>query len=372
MTLQGLFGNGYSLNPGSSPRRMMASRSTTRVRPPGPAFARRALAPTVLFLFLGTAIGAAAGATPATPYSAATSGALEVTIPTEYPQVVLSTAGNASVNATLSIDQVLETTPTTPDPTVVAVALLSESDIQGPSGASPASPNGLPLYLSADLTVYPSDANLWAGPEGLVQPNGAPLGTAHLWANYSLAPGAPGNGGVAVSWTVTGWPYVSASDLLGVQMSLETPSAASATGCTHPGASVDEPGCAGGHSFPGGGGWAGGVVGVQQRMAGGSTALLNWSNVVGASGAAAAPTIGLYVPQPARGEIVLAAPASGAPRVAGSVDLSLLPPEPLSSIPALVKGDPWSYALGAGVSVSVGVGGLLAFRRRERSLDRTL
>ena len=111
---------------------------------------------------LGPVAIAAAASPMDVPYSSASSGNLEVTLPSAYPDVQLSLVGNQTVAADLAISQILESTPSSSTPQIVAVALPSNVVVTNATGAAQSA--GLLFTLTASLTVYPSNAGLWQGP----------------------------------------------------------------------------------------------------------------------------------------------------------------------------------------------------------------
>ncbi len=348
----------------------MTRRSYERPRLIG-GLGRTLLVVTAFVVLTGTAGAASAGYPLASPYSSEQAGNYEVSLPSAYPNVELNEIGNHSVASSLSIDQILEASPSGTPPQIVAVALPSNVQIVNASG--PAASAGLLFTVSASLTVYPSSAGLWQGPGDLVQPDGAPLGTAALSINYSLTTPASATSGVTTHWRVSSWPWVSPSDLLGVQLSLAAPLGRSMTACTGSATSVDRSGCPGTGLTATTSVWGQNVVGVQGQLPGGPTALVSWDPEFGSSGGpTASVSAGALSTSPSLGHVVLAAPALGAREVDGNVSLALLPTPALPTVPLLVHGESSWYLAGLGLSVGAGLLGALAYRRRGRGIERSL
>jgi hypothetical protein len=362
--LQRLFGNDYTPPRRVSPGHRMARRTLPRTRIPVPwRTAALVSGPLVLLLLVGP--GLASAGMPA-PYSASSLGGVEVTVPSLYPQVEISQVGNATIASTLALDQFLEATPGGAAPSVVAVALPSNISATNASG-------GFPVRLTADLTVYPSSAPLWSGPNDLVQPDGAPLGTAQLWVNYSLGDPADSAQGVTVNWSVADWPWLSSSDLLGVQLSVATPSATSVVACTGALSTVGTPGCPGSTAPSSAAGWLPRAAALQAAFPGGPSALLHWpSGFALPGGASATVSVGVIASTPSTGHVIVAAPADGASRVSSGLAFSLLPPVVALPAPLLVRGELGPYVAGALASVAAGLAGVLLYRRRAAAIERAL
>jgi hypothetical protein len=348
----------------------MTRRSYGRPRLTG-GLGRALLIVAVIGVVASTVATAAAAPPLAAPYSSAQAGNFEVSLPSAYPNIELNEIGNHSVASSLSIDQILEASPSATAPQIVAVALPSNVEVVNATG--PAAAAGLLFTLSASLTVYPSNAGLWQGPGALVQPDGAPLGTAALSITYSLTAPASATSGVTTHWRVSGWPWASPSDLLGVQASLAAPLARSMTACTGTTASADRSGCPGTDLTATSSVWGSNVVGVQGQLPGGPTALVSWDPEFGSSGGpTAGVSAGALSTAPTLGHVVIAAPASGASEVDGNLSLALLPAPGLPAVPLLVHGEPGWYVIGLGLSVAAGLVGLLAYRQRGRGIERSL
>jgi hypothetical protein len=361
--LQRLFGNDYTPPGRVSPGHRMAQRTPPPTRIPVPWRTAALAGGTLLLLLLGP--GLASAGMPA-PYSASSSGGVEVTVPSLYPQVEISQVGNATIASTLALDQFLEATPGSAAPSVVAVAL--PSNISATNGTG-----GFPVRLVAALTVYPSSAPLWSGPNNLVQPDGAPLGTARLWVNYSLGDPTDSAQGVTVNWSVAGWPWLSASDLLGVQLSIATPTATSIVACTGAPATVEAPGCPGPAAPSTATTWLPRATALQAAFPGGPSALLHWpSGLEVPGGAPATVSVGVIASTPTTGHVIVAGPADGASRVSGGLAFSLLPPLVALPAPLLVHGELAPYVAGALASGAAGLAGVLLYRRHAAAIEREL
>lgn len=340
--------------------------------PGGSRFLARLLlsAAAVTALLATSAIGS--GHAPlAGPYSTSSAGGVQVSFPSAYPEVELSEAGNSSAPSSLSIDQVLEATASASAPKIVAVAL--PSDIVVTNGTvAPGSSSDL-FDLTASLTVYPSNAGLWQGPNNLVQPDGAPIGTAHLAIRYSLSSPSNPSQGATTQWTLTGWPWISANDLLGVQLTLSTPSARGLVACTGGPDSPDTAACTGPALGSMSGLWDPSIRGIQGSEPRGPTAVVDWGTGFDTPRGTAAPvTVGVLALAPSESHLVLAAPAGGSSSVSANVSFALLPPVLSIASPLIVHGESGWYLAGAAASSGATAFAVLAYRHRQRAIEAQL
>ncbi|MCI4357712.1 MAG: hypothetical protein L3J95_05045 [Thermoplasmata archaeon] len=323
----------------------------------------------LLSLFVASA-SAGAETPAAAPLASAVPATIAVNFPSAYPDVTLSEVGNRTTTTSLSVDQILEATPSASAPQIVAVALPSNIVVtSGSSGSS-----SLPFDLTATLTVYQANAGLWQGPNDLVQADGSPLGTAHLSIDYALNAPADPSQGVGTHWVVSGWPWVASSDLLGIQMSLSTPLAHSFVACTGSEASVDQVGCPGATLVDGTSQWTVGVLGIQGNVPGGPTSIVRWDRAFGSSSAPSNPSVsvGVLVSSPALSHLLVAAPGEGAGTLSGNLSFSLLTPIPGLPAPQVLHGQLGWFIAGGGASAAAGIVGILAFRSRQRGIEREL
>ena len=369
MTVQGLFGNDYS--PGS---RLAGTGARMADRDPRRRVGRFRFSTFTIAAAALAALALSGGAlgthAMSAPLSAASAGNVEVTLPSAYPDVQLSAVGNQSVASAFAIDQLLEATPSATAPTVVAVALPSNVTV---TNGTPSNGTARPLVtLSATLTVFPSNAGLWQGPGDLVQPAGAPLGTADLSIRYALTPPSDPSQGVTTSWTVSGWPWVAPSDLLGLQLSLSTPLARALVACTGPSSSVDRAGCPGPSVSGTSGLWSPGIVGVQGSVPRGLSSLVTWDGFSASGGAAAPVSVGVLSTSPSSGHLLLAAPVHGSSGASGTISFSLLAPLPSVAAPYLVRGETGWYGIGLAAFAAAGIAAVALFRSRGRRAEREL
>ncbi|HUI38705.1 MAG TPA: hypothetical protein VLY85_03635, partial [Thermoplasmata archaeon] len=277
---------------------------------------------------------------------------------------------NSSIASDLSVDQILEVSAATGTPRVVAVAF--PANLQSFNGSTPAGAT-LPFDLTAGLAVLPANASLWAGPGATVQPIGAPLGTARLDINYSAEPSSQPGAGVVLNWSVSGWPWISVTDLLGIQLGMSTPSGTGFVACSDGSHGAVSSDCPGTGLAPGGTIWTSSVTGVDDGTGNGSAATVAWTSTLEADTGTRAPvTAGVFAQSPTTGHLLLAAPAGGARQVAGSIRFALLSPTLPVPAPLLVHGETGWFAGSLVAFAAAGSLGWWGYRRRSDRLEREL
>jgi hypothetical protein len=302
------------------------------------------------------------------PYYSYGTGRVDVTLPSAEPYVELTDAQNASKGAALSVDEILEVAPGASSPQVLAVAFpshLSTFNGSTPSGASTVS-------LIAALQVLPAAAAIWAGPGATVTPDGPPVGDAILSLNYSIPSGPSPGTGVSVQWTISGWPWVNDSDLLGVQLGLTTQSGSGLTACGGSAVTSVAPSCRGTDLTPGTTVWGPSFVGLQGETVGGPTASVSWgASLTTANGASAPVTVGALGQSGSYGHLFVGGAADGSASVTGSLSFALVNPS-FPSVPLVLHGETGWLAASIALFASAGVIAILAYRRRNRSIESSL
>ena len=299
---------------------------------------------------------------PPIQWSAFNTGHVSVVFPGSFPQVELYENSNASVRAVLQIDGVFELIPGgLPRPTILADAFPTAS--AGFNQSSPANLSSEPLTLSAALEVRTSATALW-GSSGPAPAAGADLGAATIAFRYSVLPSGPDGSGVRVNWTVANWPWVSPTDLLGIEFHFTAASAPALAACTSsvPAGSPTS-GCSG-ESLPvrtil----WDSSLTRLEGVTPSGPVASIAWGD---GSGAPATPySVGAMATENGSAEVLLTARA--APALGGAVDFTLATPASPPSVSEL-RGSGVAYL--ATLAVVGGAAALLVllYRRRSRRL----
>lgn len=304
---------------------------------------------------------------PSAPLASSPDGAVNVAVADCSQTVELSRSSTPSLSSQLSVDEVAEVSNGPNGPTVVEVAFPDV--LCAPPGASPQS---YPVVVNASLLVYPAEAALWNGPEGEVTPDGGPIGHANLTVEYSLAPAGSAGPGVSIDWNLIGWPWRSASDLVGIELGLTSGIGAGLIACGSSPLVSTSSGCPGSTLSEGATSWASTAVGVQYDTGSNTSIGLAWSpTVTGSSSTGDLPvTIGLQDQSPTFAHILLAAPALGAQRIGGSVDFALLTYR--SPIPLTIHGEAgWFAGAAAGFAIASLVT-IAGYRRHQRSIEAAL
>ena len=373
MRVQALFDNGYSHRSRvASLGQPMRSGSVHRPRGGPRLWTVAALAMATLALAIPSAGGVALSSSNVhplvNPYYSYSTGRVDVTLPSAQPYVELSDAQNASKSAALSVDEILEVAPASSSPQVVAVAFpshLSTFNGSTPSGASTVS-------LIAALQVLPAEGAIWAGPGATVTPDGPPVGAAILSLNYSIPSGSSPGTGVAIQWTISGWPWRNSTDLLGVQLGLTTESGSGLTACSGSAAAGVAAGCRGTALTPGTTVWGSTFVGLQGETVRGPTASVGWDGALTtASGASAPVTVGALGQTGSYGHLFLGGAAGGSASVTGSISFALVNPS-FPSVPLVLHGEAGWFAVSLAVFASAGLAGFVATRRQARSIEASL
>jgi hypothetical protein len=334
------------------------------------AAALATLAAIALLLPGASAMGAASSGPRALdgPYCSYDTGRVDVVLPSAQPYVSVTDAQNASMTASLAVDQILELAPGAATPQVVAVAFPSH--LSTFNGSAPAC-GPISTSLTASLEVLPARGALWAGPGGSATPDGSPVGSAELAINYSIPPSpAPGTG-VAIQWTITGWPWLHSSDLLGLELGLTTESGSGLTACGGSAASPISSSCQGSALGPGQSVWGPRYDGLQGLTASGPTALVSWGgSLATASGASVPVSVGALGQSASHGNLFVGGSAGESDAVGGTVSFQLLHPSYPSA--PLLRGEAGWFAASAAASVAGGLAGLALYRRRNRAIERAL
>ena len=373
--LQRLFGNGYTYPDPHPPARIPLVVPRT-VRPSGGRVPSALATVAVGLLVLGLSPAAMAGAPTAgpspltTPLAHYDAGRVNVVYPSSLPVVQLVQDANASLTATLSVAGIYEIAPGgLPTPTVVAAAF--PSTVQGFNGSGAAGTTGAPVSMFANLAVYPVGLALWA-PNAPFGPTGAPVGGTTLAIAFTPTPGSPTTQGVAINWTVGGWPWVSPADSLAIAFSFDYATGDALTACQSPSLlSLQVPPCSGQTLSAGESAWGSGYASVEGEGGTGPVAVVGWSPAM-EFGAASAPVVmGAFAANPGAGSLLLMGTPSGTGPAAGALAFSLVAPTTVA-LPSLVSGNALLYGGTAGLLATVAALAIGAYRRNERRSRESL
>jgi hypothetical protein len=374
--VQRLFDNPYTPRPGLF-RVAMRNRSSPSRR--GPVGALVVLLPALLLLAAATGAGLRPPAIVQAGYTSYDSGRLNVVFPSPLPGVELFQDANSSVGAAVFVDQVIELTPVlSAHPLVGQFATPTANTPFTPS--TPTSGSGsFDLALHGALPVVRTEQPLWATPGGLPANATAanttqPTGTASLTVSYALLPAGSDQQGLDLSFNIHNWPWLSPSDLLGVELRFVVFNAtdfATCPGTTALGA-TGASGCAGSSLGLGSIVWdPNGVASLIGRDPSGFAAGLAWSDTAqGSTGSATGSiVVGAYhaLANTTRLSLLSAANGSSNLTTAGEFLLSAPPLAPLKLV-----GDAPVYLLSAVGFAAVGLGGIVVYRRRDRRLRESL
>lgn len=388
------FGNPYTARSRLKQRSMSAP---SRPPPSGPAPGRplggRARAPALSaslgsfgfagLLLLGTLgplplVGAPLS-TGTSGYSSFDSGRLSVVFPAALPAVEVTQDANSSVGATLVVENVLELQPgNASHPVVVQVATPTP---QVPFSSANSSPVGgdYGLSLQGRIPVLRASVPLWTTPATLPNLTTDPLapvsGGATLAVSYRFLPGNATTQGLAVSWSIRNWPWLSSNDLLGLEFRFTVTNGTGFDACAAtPGINQSTGGgCNGTVLEPGDVLWSspslGSLVGATPS---GLTAAFDWASTTNVSPVTARPTVAsAYYQAPGVARMAVVSPAAGSSNVTTMGRFLVSAPSPLP-LPELVRGDLLPYAAAAGLFGALALGSVVLYRRRERRLAEEL
>jgi hypothetical protein len=326
-----------------------------------------------LALLLPLAGGALAADRPsAQPWAHFDTGRVSVVFPSALPEVLLSPDANSSGVALLQIDAILEIAPgNLPHPTVVAAA--APTAVAGFNGTPGSRLDNGPLTLTASLNVARSLAPLWEGGASLPV-LGPRVGTATLVVSYELAPAQPTTSGLTVHWSILGWPWMAAGDLLAVQMHFSLAGGSAVAACTSGSPGTTGPVACGGDALGATGiVWDSSISSLEGESPTGPAAAVAWPSAAQlADGNTAGYSVGALASSPGAAELVLAAPADQTSQLSGAVDFSLLTLPAAVAAPALLHGSAFPYVATIAIAGLVAVVGILAYRRRDRIVRERL
>ncbi len=296
-------------------------------------------------------------------------GQVTAVFPSTVPRVQLYQDANASVSATLEIDQILELTPGGyPHPTAVAAAF--PASVTGFNGTGGANATGT-MRLFALLQVLPVDAAIWA-PSSVLTPTGATLGSARLALTYSLDANGTFSAGVRIAWNVSGWPWISPADTLAIEFAFSLASGRSLSICSGTTPLALSPDCSNAPAGPGAAGWSAAYSSVEGDNGTAPVAALAWDPLANLTGGRSVPyTVGAYSPVAGTAEVMLGAVADGSAAVSGSARFALVTPV-LPALPVLLHGEGLVYGGTLLAVLAVGSVGVVAYRRRDRRIRETL
>lgn len=304
------------------------------------------------------------------PWSQYDTGRVNVVYPSALPLVELIQDANSSLAASLGISAIYEIAPGgLPTPTVVAAAFPATATAF--NGSPDAGSAGAPFSMFANLAVYPVNVSLWT-PGVALGPTAGPLGSASLAVAFSPTTGSSRTAGVTVNWTVSGWPWSASNDLLALAFSFGYATSDNLTACRgSPVLSPLLPPCTGSPVGSAQAVWGSSYTALESGGGRGLDAVVSWSPSV-AYGIAAAPvTMGALATNPGAGDLLLMSPGAGAGPAAGSLSFALVAPTTVG-LPALVTGDLLVYGLSVAALGAAALGGVLAYRRRDRRARESL
>ncbi|MHB8351382.1 MAG: hypothetical protein ACYDFT_01615, partial [Thermoplasmata archaeon] len=288
--------------------------------------------------------------TPLSGFPGYDSGRVTVQFPGQEPTVVVAADTTASLSVALSIDQVLELQPGNgTHPFVVAAA----TPIGGApfSGIANGSGSGtFSLGMDGSMLVRPVAISLWNGSGGLPPsaPSAAPVsGVTSLSVAYAVTPPTATAQGLNVTWSISGWPWQSDSDRLGIELTFSVAQATGFEACTQAptllGVGSSGSVCGGPTLLPGG------IVGnsttvssIAATTPGGPTAEFGWAPSAPSGAPGAALRAGAYYAGPGTAQILLSSAANGSEEVTGQGHLVIAAP-PLPAVETLLRGIPGAY-----------------------------
>jgi len=354
--VQRLFGNDYTGMPGLDAR--MAGVPGRRMVQ-GQVGGGLAIAWAVLVLAASAASGHVLPADPA--YASADSGGVHIEVPSALPHIDLTQDANASVGASLVLDRIVEVTPSTTDPQIVAKATVTNVRSFNSTGA--AGPHVL-AGLTANLTVFQSSGDLFPVPglESRFSPS-IPIAPTTVVVTV-LTTATPGT--VSVAATIEGWPWTNAQDDLAVGWSFQVGHASGFSGCPRAVPSqVPATDCGADPFASSNSSWDDSWDGIQGVSTAGPEAQLGWNASFGSSVGDVPVIVGAQRTTGAGGsaEVVLGAAAAGATAITYGLSYALaLPP----TVSHLLHGTLVPY-LGGAVAAALLAGGAVVYvRRRDR------
>ncbi len=316
---------------------------------------------------------AAANAAPVSllvqPWSHFDTGRVNVVYPSALPVVELVQDANASLSASLGLAGIYEIAPGgLPMPTVVAAAFPTTAAAF--NGSASAGSAGAAFSMFANLSVYPVNLSLWA-PGVALGPTAGPVGSATLSVLFSPTSAGTSTAGVSMNWSVSGWPWRSAGDLLAVAFDLGYASQNSLIACESPPLSLGLPSCTGEGVGSSQGLWGSRFTSLESNGGTGPVAVVSWSSSVLFGGSAAAVTMGALATNPGAGELLLMSPNAGAGPAGSTLSFSLIAP-PAAAVASVLRADPVVYAISAASLAAAAAAGVGLYRRADRRLREAL
>ena len=363
--VQRLFDKGYT--PRTPHRGLVSGTDGNRGRRTATGGVGVAVGVACLLLVGGLVPGASARPTPTVqPWTQYDTGRVNVVFPAQLPVVELVQDANSSVSATLQLLGVYEVSPGGfPLPTVVAAAFPSSATAFNSS--SPAASTGGPTTMGATLTVYPVGAPIWNATAAPLAPVGLPRGSTSLTLSSGPSQSTSVVAGVAINWSVSGWPWSNANDLLALRFSFDFASGAALTACT--GSSLFTrtiPACIGESVAPGSAVYSQGFSSFEGENGTGPIAVVTWGSSAVVGTTMTPVTAAGYSVAPGVGELLLCAPSSQGTAVSGTMGFALVAPTQV--LPQLLHGDLVAYAVALATIAAVALAGVLAYRRRDRRI----
>jgi hypothetical protein len=320
----------------------------------------------------GSAGAVGPGATPQKPsWAAYPSGGIRIVFPSTLPQVDLVDASNTTLGATLQVSGILELVAGgLPHPTVVAAAYpMAQSSFNSTRAADPTQN---PISQLASLNVHSVGLSLWSS-SGVATYLGAQIGSAALFLNYTVLPSGEG---VSIQWSVVGWPWVSSTDLLALELHLALTPGNGVTPCTGPATPGALPATCATAPIPADGiAWDPTITAVVAKGPAGDSASLAWNPSTTTPGASTTGmVVGTFASQSSSTDVVLGSPAGGSDQLSGALSFSLFPPAGPLSVPgpSVLHGALVPYLAVAIGSAAFAAAGIALYRRRERRIREEL
>lgn len=376
--VQRLFDNGYHTRTPHPPSENGGSTTTLRLLR---IRRSRLLRPLLLSAGVGflLAVPALASALSTSPHGAPTiqpwsrydTGRVNVVFPSQLPVVQLVQDANPSLSATLQLAAIYELSPGgLPTPTVVAAAFPDHASAFNAS-STPSTISGNPVGLSAQLSVFPVGLPLFSS-SGAPTATGAPVGTTTLTVSYSATTNTATDAGVALNWSLSGWPWESTGDLLALAFSFSDPTGTSLTACTSSTLLVlASPPCAGASIAVGTPLWGTGYTSLEGESGAGPVALVSWGDSVEFGSSTSPVRCGADALGGGVGELVLSAPGFQGSGASGKMAFALVAP-PSNPVSAILHANPLLYGAALAALGAVAVAGVAAYRRHDRQVRDSL
>jgi hypothetical protein len=293
-------------------------------------------------------------------------GSVHVLLPSPQPNIQLSQDANLSVSASLTLARIVElhasSTQGSAGPSIVAAAF--PTDVQS-YNLTDTTTGALSWTLKAGLVVDRTSGLLFP-PHNFSQPF-APL-VPYSSTNLTVVVSSNGAADrVAVTSTITGWPFVNPTDLLALQWQFGVGGATGYAACLSPTAPVLSSSPCGANPFASApASWAVGYHGFEGLGPKGPVSLLTWNQSATTASGASTVTVGAASASSTQAELVLGAAPQGSSDLTFGLSYALA--VPLLPVPLLVHGSLGPFVGGAVAAASAGLVGVYLVRRRGQKL----